>query len=206
MKYKYLVWCGGLALAIAAGFMSFRVMVQAADPDTGYLPPPNYAEKPPPEQPVPFSHARHAGELNLSCQTCHVGAGPQGRDDPRTEGGKHMTLPEAAICMDCHRSVAADSPAVQRLAEFQDMEKAVPWKRVYRVLEGVNWSHEPHLQADIKCQICHSEVEQMEVMTMTTAVTAMSTCLSCHRAYQADSECETCHAWPAGEHFHQWDD
>lgn len=236
MKYKYPVSCVGLVLAIASGLDGLYAVVQAANSNTemqagksskdvvpeqqelpsseivrsygtaNYQPPPNYAKTPPPDQPVPFSHALHAGKLNLPCTTCHLGAGPAGQENKRTKGGRDMTLPGTAICMDCHRTVAPDSPGIHRLVKFHSTEKAIPWNRVYRVLEGVNWSHKPHLQAGIQCQTCHGEVEQMEVMSMATAVTAMSTCLSCHRAYQAGSECETCHAWPAGDHFRQWGD
>jgi hypothetical protein len=155
---------------------------------------------------VNFSHAQHAGTLNLPCGTCHAGANAAGESDPKTVGGKHMTLPGSPICISCHQVVATDQPAVQQLAEYARTEEAISWVRVYKVLKGVSWSHQPHLNAGIDCQACHGDVTKMEIMTVATAVTAMSSCISCHRAHEANSQCETCHAWPSAEQMHEWND
>ena len=156
------------------------------------------------EQPVKFSHAKHAGELALECGVCHVGAGDSAHQDLRTRNGKHMTLPVVQICINCHNIISTDNPDILSLKEFQQAKKEVPWIRVYRVLEGVNWTHKAHLDAGIDCRTCHADVEKLEVMEVATAVSAMASCLNCHRANQAKSECETCHSWPKNSDFKRW--
>lgn len=195
---------------LVAGLMVFysadyaRSATDSSGENYDYRLPRNFAAAPPPSQPLSFSHAAHAGTLSLPCGTCHIGATTGGESNPITAGGKHMALPEAATCMNCHRAVATDRAAIQRLAEYDRTGEAIRWAKVYSVLKGVNWSHQPHLTAGIDCQICHGEVAQMDVMSVTTAVTAMSSCIGCHRARGANSECETCHAWPTSEQMRQW--
>jgi hypothetical protein len=159
---------------------------------------------PPPAQPIPFSHARHVGMLALACATCHVGAGPNAVKDERSMNGAHMTLPETKICMNCHVAIAADRPNIQTLAKYHAASEDVPWVRIYSVLKGVNWTHKAHVGAGIKCQTCHGDVGKMEEMHVATPVTAMASCLGCHRATQAKSQCETCHAWPSPADFRRW--
>ncbi|MCJ7593081.1 MAG: cytochrome c family protein [Woeseiaceae bacterium] len=187
----------GLLLLDSADYAASAATSSSENHD--YHVPPNFAPMPPPPQPVSFSHAQHAGTLNLPCATCHVGA-----NVGANVGGENMTLPDSSICMNCHRVIATDSPAIQQLAEFDRTGGAIGWVRVYSLLSGVNWSHRPHLSAGIDCQACHGDVMQMEVMSVATAITAMSSCISCHRARDANAQCETCHAWPSNEQLRQW--
>ena len=50
-----------------------------------------------PVQPIAFSHRLHAGELQIQCLYCHDGA----------EKSRHAGIPEASVCMNCHRAVTA---------------------------------------------------------------------------------------------------
>jgi hypothetical protein len=34
-------------------------------------------------------------------------------------------------------------------------------------------------------------------MAMTTSVTTMASCISCHQSHKAPVVCQTCHAWPS---------
>jgi hypothetical protein len=68
--------------------------------------------------------------------------------------------------------------------------------RVYAVLPGVNWTHRTHLEAGMKCEMCHGQVAQMEVMSEATSVTTMYVCLTCHQQNNAKTACNTCHQWP----------
>jgi len=185
-----------LLAAVLAACQEGDAASQSAALPGAFAVPPNYARTPAPEQPVPFSHAAHAGTLGLPCASCHAGADPAGQGDPRTAGGAHMTFPEVSTCMNCHAGVGVDRPAIRQLAQYRDSGTAVPWVRVYRVLEGVNWSHKPHLDSGMSCQTCHGDVASMEAMSMATAVTAMGACIGCHRSGQANAECVTCHSWP----------
>jgi len=188
------------ALRFGAGFCILLPVLllldsAASDENDNYRVPPNFAPALQPVQPVPFSHARHAGTLNLPCGTCHAGANNSGDD---------MTLPDSSLCMSCHRVVAIDNPAIQQLAEYDRTGSAIGWVRVYKLLDGVNWTHRPHLDASIDCRSCHGDVAQLELMSMTTAITAMSSCINCHRAHAANSQCETCHTWPSSEQLRRW--
>ena len=91
-----------------------------------------------PVQPIPYSHKKHVA-LGLECRTCHVNPDP----------GKLMTFPPTAFCMGCHQSIAADRPAIQKLAGFAASGTPVPWVRVYRLPDYVFWKHATHLKAGV---------------------------------------------------------
>jgi hypothetical protein len=149
--------------------------------------PENLAEHLPPVQPIPYSHRTHLA-LGLECKTCHTNPEP----------GKLMTFPAASTCMSCHAAVAKGKPSIQKLAAFAKSQEVLPWVRVYAVLPGVNWTHRKHLDAGMKCETCHGQVAQMDAMSETTSVTTMAVCISCHKANNAPTVCQTCHGWPAG--------
>ena len=52
-----------------------------------------------PEQPVPYSHALHAGNLGIDCRYCHVGV----------ETTAKANVPPTATCMNCHRNIKTES-------------------------------------------------------------------------------------------------
>ena len=147
--------------------------------------PANPAEHLPPAQPIPYSHKTHLA-LGLECKTCHTNPDP----------GKLMTFPATSTCMSCHNAVAKSKPAIQKLATFAKSQQDVPWVRVYAVLPGVNWTHRKHLDAGMKCETCHGQVGQTDAMSETMSVTTMGVCISCHKANNAPTVCQTCHAWP----------
>lgn len=138
---------------------------------------------PAPEQPIPYSHKTHLA-LGLECQMCHT----------NPDAGRMMTFPVTATCMNCHSSLAKNKPSIQKLAAFDSSKTPVPWVRVYTVLPGVKWSHRRHLDAGMKCEMCHGDVSQMQVMTNVKSVTSMVGCLDCHKLHNAKTTCVTCHA------------
>jgi hypothetical protein len=135
-----------------------------------------------PAQPIPYSHKTHLAR-GLKCETCHSNAPP---DD-------EMTLPAVEVCMACHQVVARNRPSIVKLAEFARDKEPIPWVRVYKLPDGINWSHSPHLSATLKCETCHGDVSKMDVVTRVTNVTAMATCMDCHREKAASTDCSTCH-------------
>ena len=177
----------GVALALAVLLCaSFYAATAAAQ--QGAAPqevPSNRAPHPGPEQPVPYSHQTHLA-LGLTCATCHT----------QPEGAREMGFPPASTCMSCHNAIAVDQPSIVKLTELAASGAPIAWQRVYQVLPGVTWSHEPHLAAGIDCGACHGNVAGLDQMSMTTAVTAMASCISCHEAHAANSTCDVCHAWP----------
>jgi hypothetical protein len=140
------------------------------------------AQASPPEQPIPFSHKTHVA-LKLVCDTCHENPDP----------GNQVTLPGTATCMACHQAIAKEKPAIRKLAQFDHDHKPVPWLRVYAVPAFVYWSHRTHLDAGMKCEVCHGQVDQMDIMTKATNVTTMGGCVECHRQKQAATGCKLCH-------------
>jgi hypothetical protein len=146
----------------------------------------NIAPHPAPEQPLPYSHKTHIA-MGLQCRLCHANPAP----------GNQMTFPATSTCMTCHATMVTDRPAIRKLAEYAHSDQPIPWVRVYEVLPGVTWTHRKHLEAGVRCETCHGEVGNLRVMSETTSVTAMSSCVGCHQARKASTACTVCHAWPA---------
>src|SRR5689334_23586512 len=94
-----------------------------------------------PMQPIPFSHKVHAGTLKLQCKMCH----------PNPNPGETMTIAGVSTCMQCHTTVRADSPAIQKLAGYAKQDRAVPWARVYQIPSYVSYSHRAHLESGNTC-------------------------------------------------------
>ena len=174
--------CAAIILTLTLGVSSLAKAQQLVDQEV----PDNIAVQPAPEQPVPYSHKTHLA-LGLTCEACHTNPEP----------GVLMGFPETDSCMACHNTIATDHPGVQRLNEFSSTDQAIPWERVYQVLPGVTWAHKSHIDAGVQCESCHGDVSQLEVMSMTTSVTSMASCISCHENRGAETACATCHAWPA---------
>jgi hypothetical protein len=155
---------------------------QSTAPGAKALVPANPSVHNPPEQPIPYSHKKHLS-FGLQCKECHTNREP----------GKLMTLPDTAKCMQCHVTIAKNKPAIQKLAEYAKSKQPIPWVRVYRVLPGVNWSHHPHLLADVACETCHGNLREMDQVSEVTSVTTMYSCLNCHELSHAKATCDTCH-------------
>lgn len=178
---RHTTWIAAPILALM-----FLVALSAAAQSAKQEVPDNPAPKAGPAQPIPFSHRTHLG-LDLACEGCHSNPEP----------GRMMTFPATSVCMQCHEVVATSKPAIQKLTEFAKSGQAVPWVRVYEVTPGVNWAHRTHLQAEMRCVMCHGDVSKLDVITQLTAVTSMASCIGCHQAHNAGTTCHTCHSWPA---------
>ena len=134
------------------------------------------------EQPLPYSHKTHLA-LGLKCQECH----------PNPEPGAKMAFPATTKCMACHATVAKEKPAIQELAEFSQSGQPIPWVRVYTVPDWIFWGHRTHLKAGEKCETCHGEVAQMDVMAKVAKVITMPGCIECHRQRKTRVDCSFCH-------------
>jgi hypothetical protein len=140
------------------------------------------AARPAPEQPLPFSHKGHAGTLKLQCKMCHPNPAP----------GEAMTFVAPSVCMQCHSTVKADSPAIQKLATFAKENRPVPWVRVYQVPSYVFFNHKAHLDKGASCEECHGPVVERERLSREKDI-SMPACLDCHRAKNASVDCGFCH-------------
>ena len=123
-----------------------------------------------PDQPVPYSHALHAGELGLDCRYCHS----------TVERASEAAVPPAAVCMNCHVQVLPTSEALQPIRAAYAENRPVKWTRVNDVPDYVYFNHEAHVNAAVGCETCHGRVDQMVKVYQAKSLT-MEWCLECHR-------------------------
>src|ERR1700757_2087129 len=64
-------------------------------------------ENEPREQPVPFSHEHHAGDLGIDCRYCHT----------TVEKSSFANIPATKICMNCHSQMWATSAMLEPVRE-----------------------------------------------------------------------------------------
>lgn len=140
-----------------------------------------------PEQPVPFSHALHAGELGLDCRYCHT----------TVEQGARAAVPPTETCMNCHQRIRTQSEAIQPLLTSWSTGKSVPWKRVHDLPDYVYFDHSAHVTRGVGCVSCHGRVDTMERVRQEQPL-SMGWCLECHRAPEKNlrpSELATAMDW-----------
>jgi len=123
-----------------------------------------------PVQPVPYSHKLHAGELQIDCRYCHASV----------EVSPVANVPPTQTCMNCHRLVAVDSPALAPLRDSFASERPMRWVRVHKVGEYAYFNHRAHVRAGVGCVSCHGHIEEMEVVQQVQPL-SMGWCLECHR-------------------------
>lgn len=133
-----------------------------------------------PEQPIPFSHRFHVSDLQLDCAYCHT----ETRRAPVAE------MPSLSVCMGCHQTVGSGLAAIDTLRAHWSREEQVPWQRIYKVPEFVQFKHQPHLRSNVACQECHGPVEEMDRVYKFSDL-SMGWCLSCHREDPAASDVAT---------------
>jgi menaquinone reductase, multiheme cytochrome c subunit len=123
-----------------------------------------------PEQPVPYSHALHAGEMGMDCRYCHN----------TVERSAKAAVPPAATCMNCHTAIHAASEKLLPIRQAYSEGTAVRWTRVTDVPDYVYFNHSAHVGAGVGCESCHGRVDQMVKVFQAKPLT-MSWCLECHR-------------------------
>jgi hypothetical protein len=145
-------------------------------------PPKKFTPKPPPEQPIPFSHKTHAG-AKIGCTDCHSIKPP----------GDRAGIPAEAVCMGCHSSIKTASPAIRKLAELARGKQRVPWVRVYKLPRTVYFSHDVHYrQAKADCSDCHGPVAERDAIGQEKSI-FMADCMACHDRHEASNKCDLCH-------------
>jgi len=123
-----------------------------------------------PDQPVPYSHALHAGELGMDCRYCHS----------TVERAGKAAVPTPSICMNCHSTVKKDSDVLLPIREAYAENKPVVWTRVHDLPDYVYFNHEAHVNATVGCESCHGRIDQMVKVFQAKPLT-MEWCLECHR-------------------------
>jgi hypothetical protein len=127
-------------------------------------------------QPIPFSHAIHAGELRLDCRYCHA----------TVERAAPAGMPTAETCLSCHRQVWNVSAQLMPLETALTFGGSVAWSSVHRLPEHVRFHHGAHVAAGVACTSCHGAVEAMP-RTVKVETISMGWCLGCHRRSVASS-------------------
>lgn len=155
-------------LAAAAGYWSFggRAYHRLLGDQRGYAP----------DQPIAFSHKKHAGDLGMNCLVCHHGA----------EKSDVAGVPSVEACMACHSVVkkrASDgqvSPEIAKLTAAWESRGVVAWNRVHSLPRYAHFSHRAHVADEIRCQECHGPVQTMERLRQASPL-SMGWCVNCHR-------------------------
>jgi hypothetical protein len=121
-------------------------------------------------QPIPFSHAVHAGGLGLDCRYCHAGV----------EGAAGAGMPTAETCLGCHRGVWNVTAQFAPLETALALGQPVTWSSVHRLPDHVRFHHGAHVAAGVGCATCHGDVAGM-ARTVKAETMSMGWCLDCHR-------------------------
>lgn len=162
-------------------------------------------------QPIAFNHKKHT-QRHVACEVCH----PLYKNHPRAG------VPGVKLCIRCHEEVIHRMPEKDKIREYRESGKEIPWLRVYRIepdfygwdrpLRGIPnkildrvyggnnpiyFSHRRHATlGKVACQECHGDVAKMEEPITRPFVTIeMDWCLSCHKTQKikVSVDCADCH-------------
>ncbi len=122
------------------------------------------------EQPVPFSHKHHSGELGIDCRYCHEQA-----EYLETAG-----IPPTWTCMTCHSQIWTNSAMLAPVRESLARNMPLVWNRLNELPSYVYYNHSIHIQKGIGCTSCHGAIDSMQLTYRANAF-QMEFCLDCHR-------------------------
>ena len=123
------------------------------------------------QQPVPFSHKHHAGELGIDCRYCHTSV----------ETSSFAGIPPTKTCMNCHSQIWTSAPLLEPVRESFRTGKSLVWNRVNDLPDFVYFDHSIHINKGVGCNTCHGPVDRMPLM-YNHASLQMEWCIECHRA------------------------
>lgn len=124
-----------------------------------------------PEQPVPFSHKIHAGQLGMDCKYCHT----------QVDQGRYANIPATQTCMNCHSQIKTDSDKLAPIRESWESGEPMQWTRVHMLPDYAYFNHAAHVNVGVGCESCHGRIDRMEQVHQAKPL-SMGWCLSCHRA------------------------
>ena len=154
----------GIAAAAVGGLVYATLVVafgfSPKATDVGYAP----------EQPVPYSHALHVGQLGIDCRYCHN----------TVENAAHAAIPPTQTCMNCHSMVRKNSEKLIPVLTSYATGMPVEWIRVHDLPDYVYFNHSAHVRRGIGCVSCHGRIDTMEVVYQAEPL-SMGWCLDCHR-------------------------
>jgi hypothetical protein len=136
-------------------------------------------------QPIAFPHNRHASDFQIDCQYCHFSA----------ERSMNAGIPPVATCMGCHTFVSGSQnpEEIEKLRGYAERQEAIPWNRIYKVADHVQFPHMRHINAGVNCTSCHGNVQEIGVIQAVAQPLTMGWCVNCHIASGASRDCTVCH-------------
>ena len=151
-----------VALLTFAGVLAVGAAVSRSDYMTGV----GIAK----DQPLPFSHKHHAGELGLDCRYCHQ----------QVETSATAGIPPTWTCMTCHSQIWTGSPMLAPVRDSLAHGTPIAWARLNRLPSYVYFDHSIHVTKGVGCSSCHGAVDTMQLTYKANAF-QMDFCLGCHR-------------------------
>ena len=160
----------GVGAIYATGLLAYAV--HPLTTDVGYRP----------EQPIPFSHALHAGKLKMDCRYCHT----------TVDKAAFAAIPPLGTCWNCHAGKSAGGAAPTAVSVHTDSAKLQPlrdavtngqqyaWRKVHDLADFAYFNHSVHVNRGVSCVECHGRVDTMEVVEQKKTL-SMGFCLTCHR-------------------------
>lgn len=147
-----------------------------------------------PDQPVPYSHALHVGQLGIDCRYCHT----------TVDDAAFASIPPTQTCINCHApktrmadgsdtgfsGVHQNSEALRPVWESWESGRAIPWVKVHDLPDYAFFNHSAHVNRGVGCVSCHGRVDKMGGAGTDDAIAgvyqvqnlSMAWCLECHRA------------------------
>jgi len=122
------------------------------------------------QQPVPFSHRHHAGELGIDCRYCHTSV----------EKSSFAGVPPTQTCMTCHSQIWTNASMLEPVRASYRNDTSLSWTRVNALPDFVYFDHSIHVAKGVGCTTCHGQIAQMP-LTYRSGTLYMSWCLDCHR-------------------------
>jgi Cytochrome c7 and related cytochrome c len=122
------------------------------------------------EQPIPFSHAHHVGDVGLDCRYCHTSV----------ETSSFANIPPTKTCMNCHSQIWNSSPTLEPVRESFRTDRSIAWTRVHDLPDFAYFNHSIHVNKGIGCETCHGRIDKMP-LTWQKSSLQMEWCLDCHR-------------------------
>lgn len=135
-----------------------------------------------------FDHALHIAGGMEDCTVCH---------DTSSESGAALSMPGHDLCSVCHEIPASNTtppedPVERAKCSFchtREDYTVTPWKSL--LTEELKWQHAPHVQAEIACTTCHTNLDQRAL----PATPAKPFCMDCHQQTRPElNACSVCHS------------
>ncbi len=166
--YLFPKWTNILRPAVALGALGGLVYVvvivwfgfSPKTTDVGYQP----------QQPVPYSHALHVGQLGMDCRYCHN----------TVERAAFAAIPPTQTCMNCHSMIRKTSEKLTPVFSSYATGMPVEWIKIHDLPDYVYFNHSAHVRRGVGCVSCHGRIDTMEVVRQVEPL-SMGWCLNCHR-------------------------